>query len=207
MRGRMYILPLSIGENMRRRGLSFRRRKKRINLSALQGVMLWVGEVILAFLIGCMAVWFFGYALSNVGESMEPTLKSGDRVLINRLVYQVKSPSYGDLIVFKPNGNQNAHYYIKRVVGKPGDTVTIQSGRVFVNGELLNETVLTDSMQDAGLAEEGVKLGEDEYFVLGDNRNNSEDSRSANIGNVKKEDILGKAWFVVTPGSRFGRLK
>ncbi len=207
MRGRMYILPLSIGENMRRRGLSFRRRKKRINLSALQGVMLWVGEVILAFLIGCMVVWFFGYALSNVGESMEPTLKSGDRVLINRLVYQVKSPSYGDLIVFKPNGNQNAHYYIKRVVGKPGDTVTIQSGRVFVNGELLNETVLTDSMQDAGLAEEGVKLGEDEYFVLGDNRNNSEDSRSANIGNVKKEDILGKAWFVVTPGSRFGRLK
>lgn len=207
MRGRMYILPLSIGENMRRRGLSFRRRKKRINLSALQGVMLWVGEVILAFLIGCMVVWFFGYALSNVGESMEPTLKSGDRVLINRLVYQVKSPSYGDLIVFKPNGNQNAHYYIKRVVGKPGDTVAIQSGRVFVNGELLNETVLTDSMQDAGLAEEGVKLGEDEYFVLGDNRNNSEDSRSANIGNVKKEDILGKAWFVVTPGNRFGRLK
>ncbi len=203
----MYILPLSVGESMRRRGLSFRRRKKKVNLSALQGVMLLIGEVILAFLIGCMVVWFFGYTLSNVGESMEPTLKSGDRVLINRLVYQVKSPSYGDLIVFKPNGNPNAHYYIKRVVGKPGDTVTIQSGRVFVNGELLNETVQTESMQDAGLAEDGVKLGEDEYFVLGDNRNNSEDSRSANIGNIKKEDILGKAWFVVTPGNRFGRLK
>lgn len=203
----MYILPLSVGENMRRRGLNFRRRKKKVNLSALQGVMLMIGEVILAFLIGCMVVWFFGYTLSNVGESMEPTLKSGDRVLINRLVYQVKSPSYGDLIVFKPNGNENAHYYIKRVVGKPGDTVTIQSGRVFVNGELLNETVQTESMQDAGLAEDGVKLGEDEYFVLGDNRNNSEDSRSANIGNIKKDDILGKAWFVVTPGDRFGRLK
>ncbi len=203
----MYILPLSVGESMRRRGLSFRRRKKKVNLSALQGVMLLIGEVILAFLMGCMVVWFFGYTLSNVGESMEPTLKSGDRVLINRLVYQVKSPSYGDLIVFKPNGNENAHYYIKRVVGKPGDTVTIQNGRVFVNGELLNETVQTESMQDAGLAEDGVKLGEDEYFVLGDNRNNSEDSRSANIGNIKKEDILGKAWFVVTPGNRFGRLK
>lgn len=203
----MYILPLSVGESMRRRGLSFRRRKKKVNLSALQGVMLLIGEVILAFLMGCMVVWFFGYTLSNVGESMEPTLKSGDRVLINRLVYQVKSPSYGDLIIFKPNGNENAHYYIKRVVGKPGDTVTIQNGRVFVNGELLNETVQTESMQDAGLAEDGVKLGEDEYFVLGDNRNNSEDSRSANIGNIKKEDILGKAWFVVTPGNRFGRLK
>ncbi len=192
---------------MRRRGLNFRRRKKAINLSALQGAAVWIGEIILAFVVGCMAVWFFGYALSNVGESMEPTLKSGDKVLINRLVYEVKSPSYGDLIVFKPNGNQNAHYHIKRVVGKPGDTVTIKSGRVFVNGELLNETVQTESMQDAGLAEEGVKLGTDEYFVLGDNRNNSEDSRSANIGNVKKEDILGRAWFVVTPGERFGWLK
>ena len=192
---------------MRRRGLNYRRRKKAINLSALQGAAVWIGEIILAFVVGCMAVWFFGYALSNVGESMEPTLKSGDKVLINRLVYEVKSPSYGDLIVFKPNGNQNAHYHIKRVVGKPGDTVTIKSGRVFVNGELLNETVQTESMQDAGLAEEGVKLGTDEYFVLGDNRNNSEDSRSANIGNVKKEDILGRAWFVVTPGERFGWLK
>ena len=192
---------------MRRRGLNFRRRKKAINLSALQGAAVWIGEIILAFVVGCMAVWFFGYALSNVGESMEPTLKSGDKVLINRLVYEVKSPSYGDLIVFKPNGNQNAHYHIKRVVGKPGDTVTIKSGRVFVNGELLNETVQTESMQDAGLAEEGVKLGTDEYFVLGDNRNNSEDSRSANIGNVKKEDILGRAWIVVTPGERFGWLK
>lgn len=192
---------------MRRRGLNFRRRKKAINLSALQGAAVWIGEIILAFVVGCMAVWFFGYALSNVGESMEPTLKSGDKVLINRLVYEVKSPSYGDLIVFKPNGNQNAHYHIKRVVGKPGDTVTIKSGRVFVNGELLNETVQTESMQDAGMAEEGVKLGTDEYFVLGDNRNNSEDSRSANIGNVKKEDILGRAWFIVTPGERFGWLK
>ncbi len=192
---------------MRRRGLNFRRRKRKLNLSALQGAAVWIGEVILAFAVGCMVVWFFGYTLSNVGESMEPTLKSGDKVLINRLVYEIKSPSYGDLIVFKPNGNQNAHYHIKRVVGKPGDTVTIQSGRVFVNGELLNETVQTESMEDAGLAEDGVKLGADEYFVLGDNRNNSEDSRSANFGNVKKEDILGRAWFVVTPGNRFGRLK
>ncbi len=192
---------------MRRRGLNFRRRKRKLNLSALQGAAVWIGEVILAFAVGCMVVWFFGYTLSNVGESMEPTLKSGDKVLINRLVYEIKSPSYGDLIVFKPNGNQNAHYHIKRVVGKPGDTVTIQSGRVFVNDELLNETVQTESMEDAGLAEDGVKLGADEYFVLGDNRNNSEDSRSANFGNVKKEDILGRAWFVVTPGNRFGRLK
>ena len=192
---------------MRMRGLSFRRRKKKINLSALQGAAFWIGEVILAFAVGCILVWFFGYALSNVGQSMEPTLNSGEKVLVNRLVYEVKSPQYGDLIVFKPNGNVNAHYHIKRVVGRPGDTVTIESGRVFVNGEPLDEKVRTESMTYAGLAEEGVTLGTDEYFVLGDNRNNSEDSRSADIGNVKKEDILGQAWFVVTPGEHFGWLK
>ena len=113
---------------------------------------------------------------------MEPAIYSGDRVLVNRLIYEFKDPDYGDLIVFKPNGNENAHYHIKRVVGKPGDTVTIESGRVFIDGEVLDEVVQTDSMTDAGLASEPVTLGEDEYFVLGDNRNNSEDSRSADIG-------------------------
>ena len=88
-----------------------------------------------------------------------------------------------------------------------GDTVTIESGRVFINGEVLDEKVQTESMADAGLAEEGITLGEDEFFVLGDNRNNSEDSRSADIGNVKREDILGKAWFIIAPGERFGFLR
>ena len=149
------------------RGLSFRRRKKKISLSGIQKAVLWIGEVILAFVIGCMLAWFFGFTLSNVGQSMEPVIYSGDRVLVNRLIYEFKTPDYGDLIVFKPNGNENAHYHIKRVVGKPGDTVTIESGRVFINGEVLVEEVQTDSMEDAGLAEEGVTLGEDEYFVLG----------------------------------------
>ena len=189
------------------RGLSFRRRKKKISLTVIQKAALWVGEVILAFAIGCMLAWFFGFTLTNVGQSMEPVIYIGDRVLVNRLIYEFKTPDYGDLIVFKPNGNENAHYHIKRVVGKPGDTVTIESGRVFINGEVLVEEVQTDSMEDAGLAEEGVTLGEDQYFVLGDNRNNSEDSRSADIGNVNQKDILGKAWFVISPGEHFGFLK
>ncbi|MCI8375509.1 MAG: signal peptidase I [Lachnospiraceae bacterium] len=187
-------------------GLNFRRRKKRINMKVLQEALMWAGEVVLAFGFACVLVYFFGAALSNVGQSMEPAIYSGDRVLINRLIYRVKAPTYGDLIVFKPNGNENAHYHIKRVVGLPGDTVTIESGRVFIDGELLSEEILTESMNDPGVAEAPVKLGEDEYFVLGDNRNNSEDSRSADIGNVRREDIMGMAWFNVTPGERFGWL-
>ena len=189
------------------KGLNFRRRRrKKINVSAIQKAVLWIGEAALAFAIGCVLVWYFGYSLSNVGQSMEPTIYSGDTVLVNRLVYLVTDPDYGDLIVFKPNGNENSPYYIKRVVGVPGDTVTIESGRVFVNGELLDEDIITESMEDAGLAEEGVTLGEGEYFVLGDNRNNSEDSRSADIGNVSIDDILGQAWFIISPRERFGFL-
>ena len=132
----MQILPFCdiIGKDSRMRtvrGLSFRRRKKKISLTSIQKAALWIGEVVLAFAIGCMLAWFFGFTLSNVGQSMEPAIYSGDRVLVNRLIYELKTPDYGDLIVFKPNGNQNAHYHIKRVAGKPGDTVTIESGRVY----------------------------------------------------------------------------
>ena len=137
---------------------------------------------------------------------MEPTLYSGDKVLVNKMIYIVKSPDYGDLVVFKPNGNENSHYHIKRVVGLPGDTLVIEDGRIFIDGELLDEEIQAEKMLEAGVAETEVVLGEDEYFVLGDNRNSSEDSRNADIGNVKKVDILGKAWFVVAPGERFGWL-
>lgn len=109
--------------------------------------------------------------------------------------------------MFKPNGNQNAHYHIKRVVGKPGRHRHHQERPRLCQRRALERDRTDRKHAGRGLAEEGVKLGTDEYFVLGDNRNNSEDSRSANIGNVKKEDILGRAWFVVTPGERFGWLK
>ena len=194
----MQILPFCdiIGKDSRMRtvrGLSFRRRKKKISLTSIQKAALWIGEVVLAFAIGCMLAWFFGFTLSNVGQSMEPAIYSGDRVLVNRLIYELKTPDYGDLIVFKPNGNQNAHYHIKRVAGKPGDTVTIESGRVFINGEVLDEKVQTESMADAGLAEEGITLGEDEFFVLGDNRNNSEGQPERRYRQCEAGGYFGKS--------------
>ena len=187
-----------------KRGLSFRRKKKKINFAVLQETILWIASMILSFVLACVLVYFFGRTVSNVGQSMEPSIYSGNKVLVNQFIYMLKGPDYGDVIVFKPHGNTNSHYYMKRVVGKPGDRVQIISGRIFVNGEALMEEIATEPMEDAGVAEKEIKLGKEEYFVLGDNRNASEDSRSANVGNVNAEDILGKAWFVFSPKEQFG---
>lgn len=114
---------------------------------------------------------------------------------MNRVVYKLSSPKRNDVVVFLPNGNENSHYYVKRVIGLPGETIQIKDGKVYINGVLLNEDDALDQMIDAGIAQNELTLAADEYFVLGDNRNSSEDSRSGNIGAVKKDNIIGKAWF------------
>lgn len=188
----------------RRKGLSFQKKRKIIHPSAVQGALLWIGECILAFAIGCILVYYFMTSLTCVGQAMEPSINSGDQVLVNRFVYSLTAPKRGDVIVFKPNGNVNSHYYMRRVIGVPGDTVQIREGFVYVNDELLETGIGNEKMSYAGLAEEEITLGKDEYFVLGDNRDVSEDSRNADIGNVRKNDIYGKAWFVRSPWENFG---
>lgn len=188
-------------------GLTFRKRKKRINYTMVKEVVVWIMELVLAFGIACLLVMNFGVAISNVGQSMEPTISSGDKVLTNRLVYHMTSPERGDLVVFKPNGNESSHYYIKRVIGLPGETVQIIDGFIYIDGEVLVEEIKFDKIQFAGTAEDPIKLGNDEYFVLGDNRNASEDSRNAEIGSIRKQDITSKAWFDITMGSNFGRIE
>ena len=188
----------------RRKGLSFTRRRKRIETSAIQAGLFWTGECILAFAIGCVLVFYFMSRLTCVGQAMEPSINSGNSVLVNRFSYAMTTPKRGDVIVFKPNGNKNAHYYMRRVIGVPGDKIQVKDGFVYVNGDLYETGIGNEQMDYAGLAEEELKVGSDEYFVLGDNRNVSEDSRSADIGNVKKSDIYGKAWFVAYPWDNFG---
>ena len=193
---------------MRRRksGLNFGRRKKKINMAVLREVCVWVTEIVIALLLAFTLVYFAGLRTSVVGQSMAETLKGGDEILVNRFLYKVTNPKPNDIIVFLPNGNEKSHYYVKRVVAVPGDTVLIQNGALYVNGALFEEEIEVASMEDAGLAVEETTLGADEFFVLGDNRNNSEDSRYANIGNIKKEHIIGKAWFRVAPWGDFGFL-
>ncbi len=177
----------------RHRGLSFYRKKKKISAALIREIITYIFGICVSIFIAFVVVYAFGMSTGVVGVSMEPALSNGQQVLINRYAYLLSSPKENDVIVFLPNGNENSHYYIKRVVACPGDTVQIIAGRLYVNGELIEDEF--DKMGDAGIAENAFVLGSDEYFVLGDNRNNSEDSRSANIGPVKTEDILGKVWF------------
>ncbi len=191
---------------MRRRtaGLSFYREKKKINIGLLKEIAVWIVEILLTIAAAIIMVSFFGFRVSVIGPSMSPTLENGEKVLVNRFVYKLFDPKQNDLIVFQPNGNEKSHYYVKRVIALPGDTVQIKDGKVYVNGELLAESVETEKIENAMMAENEIVVGEDEYFVLGDNRNNSEDSRYSNIGNVKKEHIIGKAWFIISPFGKFG---
>lgn len=184
----------------RRKGtLNFGRRKKKINIAIVKEVAVWTVEILLAVMLAFTFVYFAGLRTSVVGQSMSGTLEGGDEILVNRFIYKVTNPKAGDVIVFLPNGNEKSHYYVKRVVAVPGDTILIEGGILYVNGEKYEEEIDVDRMDDAGVASEEITLGSDEYFVLGDNRNNSEDSRFANIGNIRKDYIIGKAWFIISP--------
>ncbi len=179
----------------RRKGLSFYEKKKRISKDMVREFFAVLFYCFAAVLLAVVIVFLVGMKVSVIGVSMEPALYNGQEVLINRFVYKLFSPERGDIVAFLPNGNKNSHYYLKRVVGLPGEKVQIIGGYVYVNGILLDEDESFDKIADAGLAENEIVLGLDEYFVLGDNRNSSEDSRSGNIGPVNKKLIEGKAWF------------
>ena len=178
-----------------RSGLNFRKQRKKFNVPLFKEILSWIIEIAVVVAIAYVIVSFWGFRTSVVGPAMESTLSNDNQILVNRFHYILSDPKAGDIIVFRPNGNEKSHYYVRRVIGVPGDTVLIQNGAVYINGELYNEKVDVASIEDAGLAADKIELKEDEYFVLGDNRNNSEDSRYANIGNIKKEYIVGKAWF------------
>ena len=184
----------------RRKGLTFYQKKKRLNPKVIKDVLeLLVGGLVAVFL-AFVIIFSVGMRTSVIGDSMEPVLYNGQEILMNRIIYRLTTPKRGDVIVFLPNGNQNSHYYVKRVVGLPGETIQIRDGRVYIDGLLLSEDDSLDEMADPGIAQNEMTLAQDEFFVLGDNRNSSEDSRSGNVGAVKKDNIVGKAWFHMKTG-------
>ena len=179
----------------RHKGLTFYQKKKRLNAKVVTDIVEIITGSLAAIFLAFVIVFSIGMRTSVIGDSMEPALYNGQEILMNRVVYKLSSPKRNDVVVFLPNGNENSHYYVKRVIGLPGGTIQIKDGKVYINGVLLNEDDALDQMIDAGIAQNELTLAADEYFVLGDNRNSSEDSRSGNIGAVKKDNIIGKAWF------------
>ncbi len=139
------------------------------------------------------------------GGSMNPLLSDGDNLIVQKVSYYFHEPERFDIIVFELKNEPGTHY-IKRIVGLPGERVRVADGMVFINGEPLTDDVYGNApMEKAYRAGEEILLGEDEYFVLGDNRNRSQDSRTVYVGNVEKKQILGKAWLRFWPfsGIRF----
>lgn len=185
----------------KKRGLSFYEKEKKISKGLIRDIIeIIVGTIIVIFM-AFVIMYFVGTGTTVIGNSMEPALYNGQEILINKFSYKLSSPKREDVIVFLPNGNENTHYYVKRVIGLPGETIQIKEGRIYINGHLYEEDDSYDEIADAGIAESEIVLGSTEYFVLGDNRNSSEDSRSGNIGPIDRKVIIGKAWFHMAYGS------
>lgn len=190
-----------------RRRRERKERKVKEKKSISQMIFGWTFQIVVVIMFAYVLVYFFGQTRTNIGQSMENTITGGDTVLLDELSYRLTRPSRGDVVAFKPQGSDSSHSYIKRVIGLPGETIQIREGMIYINDTVYLEKNDFPAMTDAGLAADPITLGSTEYFVLGDNRNNSEDSRYADIGRVEAEDIEGKVWFILSPKEHFGWVK
>lgn len=155
--------------------------------------------LLLALIISFLIVTFVGQRTVVDGESMENTLHHGDNLIVDKITYRFREPERFEVIVFPAHYDQHT-YLVKRIIALPGETVYIDDkGDIYINDELLEEDFGKEVILSAGTAKEPLTLGDDEYFVLGDNRNNSLDSRDYMVGNVLKEDIIGRAWVRIYP--------
>ena len=161
--------------------------------------------IIVVAIMFCV-IKFVGQRTIVIGDSMNPTLEDGENLITDKITYRFKDPKRFDIIVFPQKAN-TSKLLIKRIIGMPGETVEIKDGRVYINGYELNETYGNEVMNDGGLAADAITLGPDEYFVLGDNRNNSQDSRFASVGNIQRSDIIGRAWVSIWPLDKVTLLK
>lgn len=166
----------------------------------------WILYLLILFGAVYVIVHYVGERTQVRGDSMYPSLSDGDNLIVDKISYHFSDPKRYDIVVF-PFQYQEGTFYIKRVIGLPGETVQIQDGNIYINGKALEEPYGYEPIRNPGLASEAVTLGQDEYFVLGDNRNNSADSREPSVGFVSRDTIIGKAVFRIWPASSVGFLK
>lgn len=171
--------------------------------SFLRELLGWVFYIILIIGLTYLIITYVGQRTRVSGNSMLTTLHDNDNLIVDKISYRVRDPKRFEIIVFPYQYGENT-YYIKRIIGMPGETVQVIDGYVYIDGEKLEESYGMEVMNDPGIAEDPIELGEDEYFVLGDNRNNSSDSRSADVGVINREDMVGRAWLRIWPLDSFG---
>lgn len=164
--------------------------------SLLRRGIRWIVDIVVVLSLAWFCLYSFGSQITVSGQSMTPLLHPGQTVLMNRLIYDLARPDRLDIIVFE---REDKKENIKRVIGLPGETVQITGGVIYIDGVRLEAEHGLDQVSLGGLAENPVELGADEYFLLGDNRDSSEDSRFANVGNVKEKQIVGKVWLRIFP--------
>lgn len=169
----------------------------------------FIGLISYCLVVVCLMFFLIKYVGQRtvvIGDSMETTLQDGDNLITDKLTYRFSDPKRFDIVVFPYKDNTN-QLLIKRIIGLPNETIQIIGGKIYVDGSELIEEYGKEIIESAGLAADPITLGPDEYFVLGDNRNNSQDSRFASVGNIYRSDLIGRAWVRIWPLNGISLLK
>lgn len=174
------------------------------NINILGIIVEMIIYLVISMIIILLVRTFLFQHVKVSGTSMEPTLYDKQHLFIEKVSSKIKGIDRFDIIVFQPYEDNDDLFYIKRVIGLPGEKVKIENNTIYINGKKLNESYGKGSYTDAKMAKNTITLDEDDYFVLGDNREVSKDSREKDIGLLNEDCIIGKAWLRIYPFSDVG---
>ncbi|WP_455716411.1 signal peptidase I [Anaerosporobacter sp.] len=177
--------------------------KDKKKVSFLKELLIWICIFLICFKV--VPTYILERTLVK-GSSMQNTLQNKEQLMVEKLTYQFSDPKRFDIVILMPFGDDVDEYFIKRVIGLPGETIQIEDEKIYINGKILEENYGKEPIQDGGIATEPLTLADNEYFVMGDNRNGSNDSRADYIGPIKRELIKGKAFVRIWPLNKIGLL-
>ncbi|MBQ1378153.1 MAG: signal peptidase I [Lachnospiraceae bacterium] len=164
-------------------------------------------QIAVIAVLGLFLARYIFYSHENLSKSMEPSIMPDSVVFINRAGYTIREPERFDVAAFQRSDERSSDVLVRRIIGLPGETVRIYRGTVYINNEALDLSGYISEITSDGIAENGIRLQEDEYFVLGDMPANSEDSRSSTVGAVKRSRIIGKAWITFRSITEFNLIR
>lgn len=183
---------------MKQDGYYFYKKRKRFSDETFHEIVHWCIGVLISIMFAFILTYFLGMNVRVSGDAMAPGLTDGQKVLVNRFIYKLSQPKRGDVVMFIPNGNENTGYYVRRVVGVPGDRLRVENGILYVN-DLPSENV-SGKIPDPGMLVNELTVEQGNYFVLSDDLLITDDSRNPNIGPVESKFIIGKVWYAFTEG-------